>query len=85
MMSDLLATYLHDHLAGAVHAVEPLEAMQKRHADDSRGAFAAGLLTEIEAERSVLRDLAERTGIGTSGVKELGAWIARVIFRPPPK
>jgi hypothetical protein len=25
-MSDLLATYLHDHLAGAVHAVEPLEA-----------------------------------------------------------
>jgi hypothetical protein len=81
MMSDPLATYLHDHLAGAVHAVELLEAMQKRHADDSLGAFAAGLLSEIEADRSVLRDLAERTGIGTSGVKELGAWITEKVSR----
>jgi hypothetical protein len=80
-MSDPLATYLHDHLAGSVHAVELLEAMQKRHADDPLGAFAGGLLSEIEAHRSVLRDLAERTGIGSSGVKELGSWITEKVSR----
>ena len=80
-MSDPLVTYLHDHLAGAVHAIELLEAMKKRHADDPLGGFAAGLLIEIEADRLVLRDLAERTGMGSSGVKELGAWISEKLTR----
>jgi hypothetical protein len=80
-MSDPLVTYLHDHLAGAVHAVEMLEAMQKRHQGEPIGAFAGGLLAEIEADRSVLRDLAERTGTGSSGVKELGAWITEKMSR----
>jgi hypothetical protein len=80
-MSDPLVTYLHDHLAGAVHAVEMLEAMQKRHQGEPLGTFAAGLLSEIEADRSVLRDLAERAGAGSSGVKDLGAWITEKMSR----
>jgi hypothetical protein len=80
-MSDALATYLQDHLAGAIHAIELLEAMQKRHTGDSLGDFAGALLVEIEADRSVLRDLAERAGEGSSGVKELTAWITEKVSR----
>lgn len=80
-MSDALATYLQDHLAGAIHAIELLEAMQKRHTGDSLSDFAGALLVEIEADRSVLRDLAERAGAGSSGVKGLTAWITEKVSR----
>jgi hypothetical protein len=80
-MSDALATYLQDHLAGAIHAIELLEAMQKRHTGDALGDFAGALLVEIEADRTVLRDLAERAGVGSSGVKELAMWITEKVSR----
>jgi hypothetical protein len=80
-MSDALTTYLHDHLAGAIHAIELLDAMQKRHTGDPLGDFAGALLVEIEADRTVLRDLAERAGVGSSGVKELAMWITEKVSR----
>ena len=46
-MSDPLATYLHDHLAGAVHAIDLLESMRKQHMDEPLGRFAARLLPSL--------------------------------------
>jgi hypothetical protein len=38
--------------------------MRDQHVGEPLGQFAAGLLVEIEADRDLLRELAERTGIG---------------------
>jgi hypothetical protein len=80
-MSDPLATYLHDHLAGSVHAIDLLESMRNQHAGEPLGHFAPGLLVEIEADRDVLRELAERLGVGSSGLKELAAWVGEKVSR----
>jgi hypothetical protein len=80
-MSDPLTSYLHDHLAGSVHAIDLLESMRDRHAGEPLGQFAAGLLVEIEADRDVLRELAERIGVGSSGLKELAAWVGEGVSR----
>jgi hypothetical protein len=76
-MRDPLATYVHDHLAGAVLAINLLEALRDQHSAESLGQFAAGLLVEVEADRAVLQGLAERVGSGSSRLKEAAAWQAR--------
>ena len=80
-MSDPLATYLHDHLAGAVHAIDLLEAIRNQYAGEPLGQFAVQLLVDIEADREVLRGLAERTGVGSSGMKEMAAWVGEKVSR----
>jgi len=80
-MSDPLAIYLHDHLAGAALAIELLESMREQHAGKPLGKFATGLLVEIEADRDVLRGLSERVGAGSNAFKELTAWLAERLSR----
>src|SRR6202050_3491331 len=80
-MSDPLAIYLHDHLAGAALAIELLESMRDQHAGKPLGRFATGLLVEIEADRDVLRGLSERAGAGSNAFKELSAWLAERLSR----
>jgi hypothetical protein len=63
-MSDPLATYLHDHLAGAAVAIDLLESMQRSNGGRPLGQFAKSLLADIEADRDVLRQLAERVASG---------------------
>jgi hypothetical protein len=75
-MSDPLATYLHDHLAGAVHAIETLKTMRDRQAGTPLGDFASHLLLEVEADRNTLRNLAESMGAGSSTLKETASWLA---------
>ena len=55
-MTDALTTYLQDHLAGAMHAIELLKAMNSRHDGGTLGQFASELLSEIEADRDLLAD-----------------------------
>jgi hypothetical protein len=64
-MREPLATYVRDHLAGAVLAITLLEALRDQHAGAPLGQFAAGLLIEVEADRAVLQGLAERVGAGS--------------------
>ncbi|HWO30617.1 MAG TPA: hypothetical protein VNO32_17615 [Candidatus Acidoferrum sp.] len=80
-MSEPLAIYLQDHLAGASLAIELLKSMRDQHSGAPLGDFAATLLAEIEADHDVLRALAERTGSGSSAVKELGAWLTEKVSR----
>jgi hypothetical protein len=46
-----LTTYLQDHLAGAIHAIELLKALRDHHAGKPLGQFATELLIETEADR----------------------------------
>jgi hypothetical protein len=80
-MSNSLATYLQDHLAGSIHAIELVQHIRDEHAGESLGDFAAQLLVEIRVDQEVLQGLAERIGAGSSSVKEVGAWIADKVAR----
>jgi hypothetical protein len=80
-MSDPLGTYLHDHLAGAAHAINLVEFMRDRHEGGELGQFAAWLLVEIESDRKVLRQLAERAGAGGRTAKEMAGWLGEKVSR----
>ena len=80
-MSDPLAVYLQDHLAGSVQAVELVELLRDQHKHGEIVAFAVSILVEIKADQQVLRGLAEQVGEGSSGVKELAAWFADKLTR----
>jgi hypothetical protein len=81
MRKDALTTYLQDHLAGALHAIELLKAMRDNSAGEPLGAFATGLLAEVEADREVLARLTERMGGTPGGMKEWGAWLSEKVSR----
>jgi hypothetical protein len=79
--NDPLAIYLHDHLAGAKHAIELVKAMREEFKGKPLGTFAASILTEIKADRDTLERLAERVGSGASQVKEIAAWLSEKVAR----
>ncbi len=54
MTNDALPTYLQDHLAGALHAIELLKSMRDHYAGEPLGTFAAEVLAQVEADRVVL-------------------------------
>ena len=80
-MSDNLATYLHDHLAGATAGLELVEALRDQHEGEALGRFAAQLAGEIEFDRRTLEALAERVDPGGNPLKEAGAWLAEKVSR----
>jgi hypothetical protein len=80
-MSDQLAPYLDDHLAGARFALELLERIRDSFPGKPLGDLAAGLLTDIDKDRAVLQTLAEEIGSGGSATKDLSSWIAEKASR----
>lgn len=80
-MSEPLATYLHDHLAGAAYAIDLLEFMCDQHRDEDLGRFAAELRGEIEQDRDTLRDITERLGATGGTLKEAASWWAEKVSR----
>jgi hypothetical protein len=80
-MSDRLATYLNDHLAGASFAIEILERMRAGRADPALRNLAEELLTEIEDDRAVLQSIIEKFDSERSVAKEAAAWVAEKASR----
>jgi hypothetical protein len=80
-MSDNLKTYLQDHLAGALHAIELLKTMRDHNLGDPLAEFASRLLAEVEADRDVLAALNEKLGGSSGGPKEWGAWLTEKASR----
>jgi hypothetical protein len=80
-MTDRFVTYLHDHLAGARFAIEVMEDLRNRLAGHPAAALARRLLPEVEADRQVLEELAQRCGDAGSALKEAAAWIAQKASR----
>lgn len=81
MTDEVLTTYLQDHLAGALHAIELLKAMRDHFAGEPLGTFASQILAEVEADRDVLARITEGVGGTAGGVKEWGAWFAEKVSR----
>lgn len=68
-------TYLNDHLAGAKTALELLDHLIAKAADDDR-RFLTDIKDEISQDRDTLQRLLERLGGQSSGVRQIGGWVA---------
>jgi hypothetical protein len=77
MADDALETYLNDHLAGSVSAIQMLERAAHEYADGALGPQLADLLSAIQAEQEELRNVIRRLGYSESSVKKAGAWLAQ--------
>jgi hypothetical protein len=80
-MSNPLRTYINDHLAGSAYAINVVEFLRDNYEGQELGQFAAWLLVEIEADRDILKELAERVGGASSKAKELTAWLGEKVSR----
>jgi hypothetical protein len=76
-----LDSYLNDHLAGSVGALELLAHWAKLYRGKPLGAFFADLESEIKADQNTLRDLMRCLGVEESKVRQAGAWAAEKIGR----
>jgi len=76
-----LHTYLNDHLAGSVAAIELLDDLIKQHSEDRFGKIFRDLHDEIEADQETLRNLIRKLGAEESAVRKAGAWLAEKFSR----
>jgi hypothetical protein len=81
MASDALGTYLNDHLAGSMSAIQMLERAADEHRTTSLGPPLAELLTAIREDQEVLRGLIGRLGYSEHSLKQAGAWVAEKVGR----
>jgi hypothetical protein len=72
-MNDHLSTYLNDHLAGSVVALDLLSNLETLQPDPG---FADGLRGEIVADQQVLEALMDRIGVTRSRPRQATAWLA---------
>lgn len=71
-----LSTYLHDHLAGSVAALDLLGSLEAGHAGGELGAFFATLTAEVRDDQKELKALIGRLGFTRSPVRQAVGWAA---------
>lgn len=81
MSTKALATYLNDHLAGSVAAIELVERVSQAHEGTPLGRFFRALGEDIKADQETLRDILKRSGGSESRVKQAGAWLTEKASR----
>jgi hypothetical protein len=79
MSSRSLTTYLNDHLAGSVAALELLEHMARLHRGTDREQLFQSLHTEVEEDQKVLRRVLDQVGGKESRVRKAAAWLTEKI------
>jgi hypothetical protein len=77
MADDGLETYLNDHLAGSVSAIQMLERAVDDHEGTALGPPLAALLADIREAQDELRNIIRRLGYTESSIKKAGAWVAQ--------
>ena len=75
MASDALATYLNDHLAGSVAALELIDTLAAHEEDRPLAQTLRGLYREISADQETLRAIIGRLDASESSVKRAAAWL----------
>jgi hypothetical protein len=76
-----LQSYLNDHLAGSVSALELIAHWADVHKGDPLGSFFAGIEREIKADQDALREVMRALDIEESKVRKAGAWAAEKVGR----
>jgi hypothetical protein len=75
-MSDTLAIYLHDHLAGSRFAIELLQSLRQQYEDQPLGEFARVLEADVTADQETLRKIIGAVGRAHVDLKEAAGWLA---------
>jgi hypothetical protein len=75
MANEYLATYLNDHLAGSLAAIELLEHLETAYAATHLASFFVELRREISADRQELQRLMDRLEVSESRPRKLSAWL----------
>ncbi len=76
MADEHVATYLNDHLAGSVVALELLDHLEETYSDSSLSDFFRKLRADIVADRDELERLMEVLHISQSRTRKASAWVA---------
>ena len=76
-----LHTYLNDHLAGSVAAIELLDEVIEHHSEDRLGKIFRDWRGDIRADQETLRNLIRKLGAEESAIRKAGAWVAEKFSR----
>jgi len=76
-----LESYLNDHLAGSVSALELIAHWAEVHKGDLLGRFFMEIEKEIKADQEMLRDVMRTLGVEESKVRKVAAWAAEKVGR----
>jgi hypothetical protein len=76
-----LATYLNDHLAGSVGALDLLDHLARESEGREEVSLFRALHQEIAAEQAQLRELLRELGGEESGVRKAAGWVAEKVTR----
>jgi len=76
-----LTTYLNDHLAASVGAIELLDHLIASAETEELTTFLKALRAEIAADQAVLKSLLQKAGGSESAVRKAGAWMLEKLSR----
>src|SRR5678816_2290326 len=76
-----LESYLNDHLAGSVSALELIAHWADAHKGETLGSFFTETEREIKADQDTLREVMRALGVEESKVRQAGAWAAEKVGR----
>jgi hypothetical protein len=76
-----LTSYLNDHLAGSVGALELLDRLIETYREKPLGRFFQGLRDDIHEDQEQLKELIQKLGAEESTVRKAGAWVAEKLSR----
>jgi hypothetical protein len=76
-----LHTYLSDHLAGSVAALELVDHLIKTYEEEPLDQFFKELREDINSDQDELRDLMRTLDAKESSIRKAGAWLAEKIGR----
>jgi hypothetical protein len=79
MAYEHIATYLNDHLAGSVVALELLDHLEATHSDGALRDFFRQLRVDIAADRDDLQQLMKRLHVSESRTRKASAWLAEKV------
>src|SRR5215468_2097986 len=76
-----LDSYLNEHLAGSIGALELIDHWVNAHKGESLGSFFVQIQKEIKADQDTLRHIMATLAIEESKVRKAGAWAAEKFGR----
>ena len=76
-----LDSYLNDHLAGSISALELIAHCIDVHKGEPLGSFFVETEREIKADQDKLRDVMRTLGVEESKMRQAGAWVAEKVGR----
>ena len=75
MANESLGTYLNDHLAGSVVALELLDHLEEDDAGTAEASLLADVHADIEADRQELEAFMAQRGIAVSAPRKATGWL----------